>query len=115
MQENLSLWFPTRSDTNQPVQSKKMVRGWKFWTYKVQELHYPCGENKSADQFRSYCEANLMLCFRIDKNPIKHGKINCFQSIIVKDCFILIEPIVCIKASVCPMIKILQHFTFVYG
>ena len=23
--------FPTRSDTNHPVQSQKMVRGWKFW------------------------------------------------------------------------------------
>ena len=26
-----TLWVPTRSDTNQSVQSQKMVRGWKFW------------------------------------------------------------------------------------
>ena len=24
-----------------------------------------CGENKGADQIRSYCEADLRLCFRI--------------------------------------------------
>ena len=26
-----TIWVPTRSETNQPVQSQKMVRGWKFW------------------------------------------------------------------------------------
>ena len=26
-----TIWVPTRSDTNRSVQSKKMVRGWKFW------------------------------------------------------------------------------------
>ena len=26
-----TIWVPTRSDTNRPVQSQKMVRGWKFW------------------------------------------------------------------------------------
>ena len=24
-------WIPTRPDTNQAVQSQKMVRGWKYW------------------------------------------------------------------------------------
>ena len=58
-----TIWVPTRSDTNRPVQSQKMVRGWKFWIKKVQELYYPCSENKGADQLRSYCKADLRLCF----------------------------------------------------
>ena len=33
---------------------------------------YPCSENKGADQLRSYCEADLRLCFRIGKNPVSH-------------------------------------------
>ena len=53
------------SDTNQAVQSQKMVRGWKFWILKVEELYYPCSENKGADQLRGYCEADLRICFRL--------------------------------------------------
>ena len=30
-EKNQQFGFLTRSDTNQPVQSQKMVRGWKFW------------------------------------------------------------------------------------
>ena len=58
-----TIWVPTRSDTNLTVNSQKMVRGLKFWIYKVEELYYPCSENKGADQFRNYCEADLRLCF----------------------------------------------------
>ena len=58
-----TIWVPTRSDTNQAVQSQKMVSGWKFWIYKVEELYYPCSENNGADQLRNYCEADLRLCF----------------------------------------------------
>ena len=78
-----TMWFPSRSDTNRPVQSQKMARSLKFWIYKVEELYYPCSEielyyprtivlannctseNKGADQLRSYCEADLRLCFRL--------------------------------------------------
>ena len=28
-------------------------------------MYYPSSENKGADQLRSYCEADLRLCFRI--------------------------------------------------
>ena len=59
------LGVPTRFDTKRSVQSQKMVRGLKFWIWKVEELYYPCSENKGADQLRSYCEADLRLCFRI--------------------------------------------------
>ena len=60
-----TMWFLNRSDINRPVQSQKMARGWKFWIYKEEEMYYPCCENKGADQLRSYCEADLRLCFRI--------------------------------------------------
>ena len=56
---------PTRSDTNRAVQSPKILRGWKFWIEKEEELYYPCSENKGTDQLRSYCEADLRLCFRL--------------------------------------------------
>ena len=36
----------------------------------MEELYYPCCENKGADQLRSYCEADLRLYFRIGKNPV---------------------------------------------
>ena len=29
-----------------------------------------CRENKGADQLRSYCEADLRLCFHIGKNQV---------------------------------------------
>ena len=44
---------------------EKVDRGWKFWIKKVEELYYPCSENKGADQLRSYCEADLCLCFHL--------------------------------------------------
>ena len=59
------MWFLNRSDTNRPVQAQKMARDWKFWIEKVEELYYPCRENKGADQLRGYREADLRLCFRI--------------------------------------------------
>ena len=33
-------------------------------------MYYPSSENKGADQLRSYCEADLRLCFRLGKNPV---------------------------------------------
>ena len=59
--------FSNRSDTNRAVQAQKMARDWKFWIWHVEELFYPCSENKGADQLRSYCEADLCICFRICK------------------------------------------------
>ena len=62
-----TFWFLTWSDTNKAVQLQKMVRGLKFLIKKVEELYYPCSENKGADQLRGYREAGLRLCFRICK------------------------------------------------
>ena len=57
-----TIWVPTRSDTNRAVQSQNMVKGWKFWISKVEELYYPCSENKGADQPRAVT-AKLICAF----------------------------------------------------
>ena len=59
--------FPTWSDTSRSVQLQKMARCLKFWMYGGEELCYPCSKNKSTDQLRNDCEANLGLCFGIGK------------------------------------------------
>ena len=63
--EKPTMWFPNRSDTNRPVQAQKRDRNLKFRKYVEEELYYSSSENKGADQLRSYCEADLRLCFRI--------------------------------------------------
>ena len=70
MSENRSSGFPTRSNTNQAVQRRKMARVLKFQIYEVEGLYYPCSENKGADQLCGYREADLRLCFRICKKPV---------------------------------------------
>ena len=52
------------------VHLQKMARGLKFRILEVEGLYYPCSENKGADQFRGYREADLRLCFRICKRPV---------------------------------------------
>ena len=37
-------------------------------------MHFPCSENKGTDQLRSYCAADLRLCFRICKKPVSHNE-----------------------------------------
>ena len=53
---------------HKPGCTQKMARGLKFRIKEVEELYYPFSENKGADQFRGYREADLRLCFRICKN-----------------------------------------------
>ena len=60
----------TRSDTSQAVDPENMARGLKFRILIEEGLYYPCSENKGADQLRSYCAADLLLCFRICKKPV---------------------------------------------
>ena len=62
-----TMCFFNRSDINQAVQTQKMAKGMKFFIYKVEELYYPCSENKGADQLPSYSKADLQLRFRIFK------------------------------------------------
>ena len=52
-QENLSLGFQTRSDTNWTVHSQKMARDCTYWIKEEEELYYICSENIGADQLCS--------------------------------------------------------------
>ena len=61
------MWFPTRSDTNRPVQAQKRTKSLKFRIYVDEELYYPSSENKGADQLRGYREADLRLCLRLGR------------------------------------------------
>ena len=58
-----TICVPTRSDPNRAVQSQKMVRGLIFWIKKVEELYYPCSENKGADQISFAVTAKLVCAF----------------------------------------------------
>ena len=51
-----TMWFPTRSDTNRPVQLQKRARILKFRIKVEEELYYP-----------SNCEADQCLCFRLGR------------------------------------------------
>ena len=62
-----TMCLPNRSDKNRAVQAHKKASGWKILIKKVEELYYPCSENKGAGQLRSYWEADLRLCFCICK------------------------------------------------
>ena len=70
MPEKQSSGFATRCDTNRRVQAQKMDRSLKFCIEEEEELYYSCSENKGTDQLRSYCEADLRLCFRKGKNLV---------------------------------------------
>ena len=50
-----------RSDTNQPVQLQKQARSLQFIMKVEEELHYPCTENKGANQL--YSTAQLTCAF----------------------------------------------------
>ena len=61
------LGVSNKSDTNQAVQPQKMARGLKFGIQEVEGLYYPCSETKGAGQLRSYCAADLRLCFHLER------------------------------------------------
>ena len=61
------MWFPNRSDTNRADGLRLKNLDLEL---EVEELFYLSSENKGADQLRSYCEADLRLCFRICKIPV---------------------------------------------
>ena len=76
-----NLGFRIRSDTNRPVQSQKMFRGWKFWIRVAKT---------GPDQLRSYCkadyrEADLSLCFRLSNLLVFlcSGSSNIFQVLVL--------------------------------
>ena len=55
-----TMWFPNRSDTNQPVQAQKRARSLKFRILVEEELYYPSSENKGADQ--SFAVTAKLIC-----------------------------------------------------
>ena len=59
-----------QTQTGLYVRPQKMATGWKMRIYEVEGLYYLCSENKGADQLRSYCAADLRLCFRICKKQV---------------------------------------------
>ena len=69
-QEKQSSGFPTRSDTNQPVQSSKKATSLKFQSLDYEGLYYLFCENKDNDQLCSHCTADLRLCFYIGRNLV---------------------------------------------
>ena len=55
VKRNAVFEFPTRSDTNQAVQPKKMARGLKCRIYEVEGLYYLCSENSCALTVQLIC------------------------------------------------------------
>ena len=64
-QVNQQSGFPTRSDTNWPLQPLKQARSLTFQTKEEEGLYYLCSENKGDDQLCSFGTADLYLCFCI--------------------------------------------------
>ena len=71
-----------------------MARDLKF-RIKIEEgSHYPCSENKGADQLSGYREADLSLCFRICKKPVfsRRGSYEFYQIVIVSCKKVIADP-----------------------
>ena len=62
LKRKATMWFSTRSDTKRAVEAQKAARDWKVWIKKVDELYYPCSENKEAD-LRLYFRICRLLVF----------------------------------------------------
>ena len=58
-EDNLSLWFLTRSHTNQAIQPQNMARDMKFQISEEEGLHY-------------HHTADLRLCFHLCKKRFSH-------------------------------------------
>ena len=68
--ENRFSVFLTRSGTIRAEKSLKTARDLTFWIWKDEGLYYSFSVNKGADQLCGYREADLLLWFRICKNPL---------------------------------------------
>ena len=52
------------------MQPQKIARDLKFRNKEEEGLYNPCGENKGTDEFHDYLEADLRLCYKMDKTSI---------------------------------------------
>ena len=79
MQENWSSWFTTMSDLSK---STCTITG-AGYKLEISDSRRRGSENKGADQLRSYCEADLRLCFCTGKNLVfsRCGSYYLFQEI----------------------------------
>ena len=70
--------FPTSYNTNQAVQTQKMVSGLKFWIYEEEGLNYLCSENKVADAkiMFSHDAAHFLECFSFTAENKKHDNLD---------------------------------------
>ena len=94
-----TMWFPTRSD----IQLQTMPRGWIFLIQKVEEMYYPCSENKGVDQLRGHGEADQRLCFSYMQNVgFLMRRLNCMFWEFSSD----FEKKFPFKRNVCPVLKI---------
>ena len=82
MGENLSLGFPTMSDTNQAVQPQKMARDLKFLIKELEGLYYLCSKNKGTDKLRCAVTAQLICAFvsTCAKSMFSHDKAHYFTT-----------------------------------
>ena len=68
MRENQFLGFPTRSDTNRPVQLHVKARSLKFSISEEERFYYWYSENRGTEF--SKCTADQCLCIGIGRKPI---------------------------------------------
>ena len=62
--------FPPGPTQTRLCSYRNLIESWNLFKKEEVGLNYPCGKNKGADQLRSYCEADLPLCFCIGKDPV---------------------------------------------
>ena len=60
-----TVWVPTRADTKPGYTVTEDGQRLEILDLESRGIVHPCCENKGADKLRSYCEADLRLCFRL--------------------------------------------------
>ena len=90
MRENRYSGFPTRSDTNRPVQSQNKVRILEFLVEVEEKLYYPSSENKGADQLTAHlicafvsAYAKVRVCYQLYRYALSSlcgiNRVQCFS------------------------------------
>ena len=74
--ENLSLVFPTRSDTNWAVQPQKMARGLKFRIQKFEGLYHLCRKKKALISCVVTAQLICVFVFAYAKSRLSHDTTN---------------------------------------
>ena len=88
--------FPTRSATNRAVLSQKMARGLKFRIYEVEELYYPCSENKGADRCVVTVQLICVFVFAYAKKRFSHNEAHFIVAVLMDE---LIFQLLCFRCN----------------